>query len=184
MEIFDLEGDIPMITTQGLSIPELKKLYDADKSDDKSTSKGYFAYIYHMVNPESVYGNLSIPDRHEILCIDFLGKPASWGPTKAIQKARDKYGILIKTTEMRALEGAQIMCDNLTAYFKSIDFKELDEKGALVHDARKAVQNLKDMAGMVDSLISLKKQVEKGLQDKSNNNRAGAELNMFDKATK
>ena len=72
------------------------------------------------------------------------------------------------------------MCDNLSAYFISIDFKEVDERGTLVHDARKGVQNIKDMSGMVESLMSLKKQVEKGMQEKGNNNRAGAELNMFD----
>jgi hypothetical protein len=184
MEIFDLNGDIPEITIEGLSIPELGKLRNDDKSEDKSTSKGYYAYIYHMVNPLSVYRNLSIPDRHAMLCADFMGKPASWSPTKSIAKARDKYGAMIKTTEIRALEGAEIMCDNLTNYFKSIDFKEIDEKGALVHDARKAVMNLKDMSGLVESIMKLKIQVAKGQQEKTNNNRADAELNMFDSGKK
>ena len=133
-----------------------------------------------MANPKSVYRNLSIIDRHANLCEDFLDKTSKWSPTKAVQKARDKYSILITTTEIRALEGAEIMCDNLTSYFKSIDFKEVDEKGALVHDARKAVQNLKDMAGLVESLMKLKEQVKKGMQEQSNNNRADAKLNMFD----
>jgi hypothetical protein len=181
MDIFNLEGDIPMITPQGVFIPELKKLWLDDKTEDKSKAKGYFAYVYHMVNPKSIYANLPIEELHETLCTDFLNKPKSWKPTKAVQLAMDKYGKLIKTTELRALDSAKIMCDNLSDYFKSIDFKEVDERGVLVHDARKAVQNIKDMSGMVESLISLKKQVAKGMQEKGNNNRAGVELNMFDR---
>tara|TARA_R110002167_G_scaffold362897_1_gene582508 strand:- start:557 stop:1102 length:546 start_codon:yes stop_codon:yes gene_type:complete len=181
MDIFNLEGDVPTITAQGVFIPEMKQLWVDDKAEDKSKAKGLYAYIYHMINPRSVYTNMPINERHNMLCVDFLNRPISWSPTKAVQAAMDKYALLIKTTEIRALESAQIMCDNLSAYFISIDFKEVDERGTLVHDARKGVQNIKDMSGMVASLMSLKEQVEKGMQEKGNNNRAGAELNMFDK---
>ena len=93
----------------------------------------------------------------------------------------EKYGLLIKTTEIRALDSAEIMCNNLSAYFRSIDFKEVDEKGQLVHDSRKGVQNIKDMSGVVASLMALKAQVLKGVQEGKNNNRAGQRLNQFER---
>lgn len=174
-DIYDVSTGEPILTATGLMVPELRAIHESgDKSD------AYLAYIYHMVNPLSPYVNLELGMRHDELVIDCLDKKR-WNVTKIVQKGLDKYASLITTTEIRALQSAEIMCDNLSKYFKSIDFTEEDEKGALKHDARKAVQNLKDMSGLVESLMSLKKQVEKGLQEKANNNRAGAEFNMFEK---
>ena len=43
MDIFTMEGDVPVICIQGLHIPEFKKLWEKDGTEDKRGAKGLFA---------------------------------------------------------------------------------------------------------------------------------------------
>ncbi len=176
--IFDIVNDSPVITPQALFIPEFKKIWDRDKSPEKQKAQAELAYIYHMVSPHSVYRETGI-NRTSAVRQDY-GFSQDWKPDKAITDAVDKFRILTSTPELRALESAIILSDKLAAYFRNLDFDDIDDKGALVNDPRKAMQNLKDLGGVVQSIVKLREEVEKSLAKKQGEIYGDKELNMFD----
>ncbi len=179
MDIFHLEGDIPVIKPQGVFVPELKAIWDKDKSAGKTKAKKYFIYIYHMVNMKSVYADQPLEDRHNTLVRDYFGKK-TWEPTKEVTKAMEKYRDLITTPEMRLLQDAVNMANNLSKHIRELNFSEKNEKGDYINDTNKAIGYIKALGPAVESLEKLRLKVEKGINEK-NNNRANVELNMFDK---
>ena len=179
MDIFHLEGDIPTIIPQGIFVPELKAIWDKDKSAGKVKAKKYFIYIYHMVNMKSVYADQPLKDRHDTLVRDYFGKK-TWEPTKEVINAMEKYKELITTPEQRMLNDAITMSQNLSKHIRELDFNAKNEKGDFINDTNKAIGYLKSLGPAVESLEKLRLKVEKGINEK-NNNRANVELNIFDK---
>ena len=178
MDIFNLEGDIPIITPQGVFVPELKAIWDKDTSKGKSKASKYFIYIYHMVNMKSVYANIPLKDRHDTLVRDYFNKK-TWEPTKEVIKAMEKYKELITTPEQRMLHDAIEMANNLSKHIRELNFNDKNEKGDFINDTNKAIGYLKSLGPAVESLEKLRLKVEKGIDEK-NNNRGDVELNMFD----
>lgn len=176
MKLFIIQGDSVEPTAEALTIPEFKKLWQNDSSSSKNKARAALSYIYHSSDPQSAYVNM--PDRENAVKDEFLGAKAV---TKVIKAAKAKYKELITTPEQRLLEGAMILADKLSEYFaNTINFEETDDKGNLVHDPHKAMTSLQKVGKTMESLKELRKQVERGQEEKEQN-RGGAELNMFDK---
>jgi len=176
MAIFTIREDQPTITPEGLFIPEFREIWELDESEDKSKAIRQLAYVYHMASWASAYANLG-PDREKEVKKDYL---KGIRPTAKMRKAIDKFKRLQETQEVRMLDAALIMCDNLSIYFKGINFNELDEKGQLMNDSRKAVQNIKDVAKMIESLQKMRKDVQKGLAEMGANNGYGIKSQVID----
>ena len=179
MNIFNLVDNEPIITPEGVFVPELKALWDKDTSEGKTKAKKYFIYIYHMSDPRSIYSNYSNQDKHDNLVRDYFNKK-SWEPSKEVLKAIEKYKEMTTTPELRMLNDAIEMSQNLSKHIRELDFAEKNEKGDFINDTNKAIMYLKSLGPAVESLEKLRLKVEKGI-DSKNNNRGGEELNMFDK---
>jgi hypothetical protein len=175
--IFTIRDDQPTITPEGLFIPEFRAIWDADKTEDKSTAIRQLAYVYHMASWGSAYANLG-PEREKEVRKDYLKKGRL---TTKMQAAIHKYQKLQETQEVRLLNAALSMCDKLSIHFENINFDEIDDRGQLVHDSRKAVQNIKDVGKMVESLTKLRKDVQKGLAEMGANNGFGIKSQVIDK---
>lgn len=179
MDIFHLEGDIPTIIPQGVFVPELKAIWDKDKSAGKTKAKKYFIYIYHMVNMKSVYADQPLEDRHNTLVRDYFGKK-TWEPTKEVLKAMEKYKELITTPEQRMLNDAIEMSANLSKHIRELNFNDKDESGKFINDTNKAIGYLKSLGPAVESLEKLRLKVEKGINEKSRT-RGDVKPNIFDR---
>lgn len=176
LNIFQLKDDQPYITAEGVNIPEFKAVWESDKSEDKTTAQKKLAYIYHMSSWASAYSNLG-PEREAEVRKDYLGNIKV---DKKMEAAIEKYRKLQMTPELRLLESAFVMTDNLSTHFKTVNFAEEDERGQLKHSSRVAMQNLKDLAKMVESLQKLRKDVQKGLAELGANNGFGVTDNLID----
>jgi hypothetical protein len=174
--MFVTHGSSVEPSAEVLLIPEFKKIWETDTTSSKAKARSAFAYVYHCVDPNSLYVNYI--DREVQASNDFLdGK----SPNAALKAAVAKYIALITTPEQRLLEGALKSADTLATYFGTIDFTEVDDKGGMVHDPHKLMGSLQKVAGVIRSLKELRELMEKG-QDEKESNRGNAKLNMFDEA--
>jgi hypothetical protein len=175
-KMFSVNGNSVEPTAEILLVPEFSKLWDSDTTTSKIKARTAFAYIYHSLDPNSLYVNYF--DREGQARTDFFeGKELP----KPIKIAFEKYKALITTPEQRLLEGSLSAADKLATYFGAIDFSEVDEKGGLVHDPHKLMASLQKVAGVMRSLKELRELMEKG-QDEKESNRGNAKLNIFDES--
>lgn len=179
MNIFTIRDDVPTITPEGLFIPEMRKIWEADDTENKTKAHGQLAYVYHMASWSSSYSNLG-PERHKEVSRDFLGGIGKSRVTKEMTQAITKYKKLQETPEVRALDAALVMLDNLSLHFHNVDFDALDDEGKPIYDVRKYVMNLKDLQKMVESVVELRKTVERGLAEMGANNGIGVVEGLMD----
>lgn len=180
MELFTINDDLSLeIEPIVLLVPEFRKVWEADKTKDKKAAQKKFLYMYHMCNFKSPYANKSGVERHNEIVRDYFNKK-TWEPSKYVQTAIDKYKSLATTAEQRMLQDAIEMSANLSKHIRELNFNDKNEKGDFINDTNKAIGYLKSLGPAVESLEKLRLKVEKGINEK-NNNRANAELNIFDK---
>jgi len=172
MKLFLISEKSVEPTAEVLTIPEFKKIWD--KCKNKADALAIFSYIYHLIDPKSLYSNY--PNRKHQCQIDFIPNKQITGD---IEEACKKYKALITTHEERLLESCLGACDKLSQYFDSIDFTIVDSKGNLVHDPHKLVTSLKSVKNVIQQIKELRIMMEKG-QDEKEQTRGDKELNMFD----
>jgi hypothetical protein len=146
-----MRGDQPYLNPIGINIPEFKKLWDADKSEDKSQYAKELAYIYHMCEYDSPYYDLE--DKQEKVIKDFIGK-TSWRIPKRVTNCIEAYKGLDTASEKRSLDAAVVACDAVAA--------DLEQ----VRNESKALQNLleeidREIAGAEDVYARMELMKEK-----------------------
>jgi hypothetical protein len=159
--IFDLVNSEPVITIEGLSVPEMLAIWKSDESPDKGKASRQLKYVYHMAEFSSVYGKLSVEDREQTCTEDFLEGGAPEEELIKLNLAIAKYGKLHNTPAKRLLAGAIYSVDKMTEYFYSIDFSERDDRGKPIHNAKDLASNLEKIGKIVISLSDLEEVVNK-----------------------
>jgi tRNA nucleotidyltransferase/poly(A) polymerase len=177
--IFEIVNDVPTITPEGLSIPELLKIWKGDRTKTKSKAYMILAYIYHTVNPKSVYSALAEDDRKKEVARDFM-KDEDYKETKIVKEAKEKYKKLTTTHSMRLLKASKEVVDKLSNYLHSVDFVEKGANGKPLHSAKDTIDNMKKIGPLIDSLNKIEDQVKKEQSQKVEKVRGGAEFNIFE----
>lgn len=118
MEIFNIEDDNPIITPEGLYIPELKHIWERDTSKTKEVASAQLVSIYHLVDPRSSYAGLDADTKRELVFTDYLEDP-NYELDEAMLEAMEKYAILIKGPFTRYYESLQAALDSITAYMST-----------------------------------------------------------------
>jgi len=109
-KLFTVINDQPYLNPVGINIPEFKRLWEGDKTEEKVDYAKELAYIYHMWEYASPYFDRK--NKEDEIIKDFIGK-SRWKPTKRVLAALAKYKSLDGTAEKRALNAAVATCDAL-----------------------------------------------------------------------
>lgn len=157
--IFDLVNNNPIITIEGLHIPEFKTLWKMDKTKDKLKVSGVLAYVYHMASPVSVYAQLSPEERESQVKEDYIVD--NWFPKPETQEAIEKMKLLEETSEMRFLASVEYALNKLKEYNYSVDFKALDDNGKPIYNIRDVLATTEKAGKLFESLAALKDIVNK-----------------------
>lgn len=160
MKLFDLQGNVPTVTTEALLIPEFSALWTRDKSKNKARAHKELAYVYFRMDYKSLYNNYPIESRDRALAEEILGD-VHYKPDEIVQAACDKYDVMQETPSMGFLKDARRCAEELRRYFRTIDFSERDKGGKPVHKATDVSNTLKNCAGIIDSLEKLMEKVAK-----------------------
>lgn len=137
------------------------------------------AWIYHMVDFDSPYFNMSEEERDYQIRQDLFEE--TWEPDETVLKALETYKKIRRTPSMKLLEAANSAVGKLEEYLRDIDLTETDPtNGKPIYSAKDLVSNLEKLGKVVDGLSELKKQVEKE-QAASSKTYGDMELNEFNR---
>lgn len=151
MSLFELKNNIVVIEPQGIMVPEMKVIWDSDKSKDKSKAYKELSYIYFVADFKSPYANYPEDKRKEIVRDDFI-RDSKWKEPDYIIAALKKYSELQETSSMRMLIAAKIAQDMITDYFKT---------GKCKIDPRELMGVLSNIGKSVESLDKIEEKVKK-----------------------
>ncbi len=170
MEIFNIVGDNPVVTPEGLYIPELTKLWKRDKTKNKTKAQSELAVIYHLIDPRSVYAKLSEEERIELVLADYLngGKV-----DEAMEEAMGKYKTLITGHVSRYYASLLKIMDAVTFYFGTA--KVTGGKDGNIAQINSAMNNAYKT---MQSLDQAKKSADKEVETKVSKLKGGAKFGI------
>jgi len=159
--LFDLKDRKVTFSPQALMIPELKLIWDTDKTEDKVEAIKKLSYIYFLCDYKSPYV-LSVPPElvSKVVAKDFM-KDEDYEPSPDVLSAVDKYKQLQKTPSMGLLEAATVTIHKLSEYLSHVDLNERDKSGKPVYKPSDVTNSLKSMGGIVESVAKVQEQIEK-----------------------
>lgn len=178
MSIFAFKEGKVAIEPLNLTIPELKIIFDRDKSKDKSKAYKDLNYIYHMSDFKSPYNNLDAIERKEQIIKDYY--PDGFEEDIEINVAISKYIKLNTTPSMRLLMDARAGVEKIRNYYKEVDLNETDDNGKKVNRLSEISTSLANLGKMVDSIDKLEERVKKEISI-SSKIRGDKEISEFER---
>jgi hypothetical protein len=166
--IFTLKNQIPYITPEGLTIPEILNIWKSGK--DESLVQKRLCYIYHMADPKSVYSKLSEDDREKTVLKDFFGD-IGYKPVKEDKLAIEKYKKLNETVTLRYLKATESAMDKIAGLIHSstIDLDNMKDILSAIEKGEKLITSYSKLIEQVEKEISATRKI-----------RGGVKPNMFD----
>jgi hypothetical protein len=191
--LFTVINDEPVVNAPLINLGPFTKLWDRDKSDDKSNYKKWLLFIYYMCDYRSSF--YEVDDKEQKIKLEVFGRARVATPSTVI-KCMEEYNDRNTPAEKRVLDGAisstytinktlnkfQQNSDQLeqliSGYEKQIQ-EALKEKNVLtagelmnqklqtqekVLDISKKVADLVPKIGKnIETIVELRKKVEQGL---------------------
>jgi len=146
--IFTIDDKRALINESMLLIPEFKRCYNKYKKDPVS----FFTWLYYLVDYKAPgYSNLSEGDRIQLVDADFNVDNYSLEDPD-VYAAYNKYLKLQDTPSMKLYKAAMTTVHRLADYFTTVTFDASVDAGK---EATSAVNNLKNLGGVIESLKKL-----------------------------
>ena len=158
-------------------VPEFKKIWDRDESENHFIAKQEFAYIYFIADYKSEYNTFGL-DKEESIARDIM-KDKKYVPDDIVIEAIEKYEKLQLTSSMRYLKSIRMTVDSLIAYLENLKYnprKKEDYKPAEI------TKSLKDIEVILEKLEKWEKKVFGEEEDMII--RGGGKAGMFEDANK
>jgi len=177
--MFDIVDGKVKINADDLAIPVFKKIYDTDKSNDKTPSFNQISYIVFMYKWNSPYAALIDEEvRDRVIKKDIFGDE-NYQIENIVKEAIPRYKQFIHTMSLQFLERNMLGAQKLMQFYEMINWDEVDRTGKFKYSARDLAANLKEAGNILKSLESLKEQVRKEELETANV-RGGNQINMYE----
>jgi hypothetical protein len=161
MKIFDIIDGKVVLNADELSIPVFKKIYDNDKTKDKSNAFNKISYIIFMYKWDSPYMSYIDKEvRDRIVKKDIFGDE-NYQLDNLTKQAIDRFLDFQYTISLQFLEQNIEGIKKLMDFYKMIDWSETDKSGKPIYSSRDLAANLEKAGGILKSLHSLRDQVRK-----------------------
>ena len=175
-EIFQIIEGVPVITAEGLSVPEMRDLWINDTSENKVMANAGYVFIYHSLDPRSVYRNVDENDREVIVIRDVnsLFFLEGWKPSQEVLAAKEKYNFLITTAGMRYAKSLKRQLDQISKY--------LDTKDSItsVKEVKEVNTVIKEGEAVLNSIAKADQEAMKDINALSSKTKGNVRINMFD----
>ena len=169
MQLFQINEQYKIdIDPVAYTLIPFKKIWDRDKSKDKSKARKELAFIYFSIDYKSDFYNIPEVEQREIEVIKHIFEKEKWSPDKAIKEAQEFYKERQKTFSLVLLENALLGLGKLSEYFRTIDFTEYDPK--------KFADTVRQLPAIIESLKktedSIQREQEQGKKKKGGRDKA------------
>ena len=161
MKLFDLKERSVIVSPEALLIPQFKKIWDRDKSEDKLTAYRELSYIYFISDFKSPYRVSLTKDKLYLSVAKDFMKNENYKPDSEILNAIEKYEQLQITPSMKLLTASVKTVHNLTDYLQGVDLTERDKNGRPIYKPSDVTSSLKAIGGIVESIAKVRANVEK-----------------------
>lgn len=162
IKLFKFESYNVTIEPEVLLLAPFKKLWDRDKSKDKSMAMQELAYIYFMGDPRSDYQYIIDEEERTKSIKEGQGMPTKWKPDKAVKDALAFYNSF-KPASAGLLEDTRVAVNKLRQLLRDIDLEEKDDKGKPVYTLNTITATIKQIPGLVKDLDAAERTLAKDI---------------------
>lgn len=172
LTLFVIEDYEPRLSDEALLIQEFKDLYALSYNRRTGDNQGRqrtraieeCRYIYHYCDYRSEFSEYADTERKEEALLA-AGLANDYKISKEMQSCIDIFLRLQETRMLKTLETAEGALDKIRDYYNTIDFKEKDDKNALVHKPKEIMASIADLGSVNKKLNDLQKQVKAELKE-------------------
>ena len=171
MKVFELVENQVILNPEVLNVPQFKVIYDRDKSKDKAQAIKDFAFVYHMVDYNSIYADFPIAEKEKSIKTDFK-IDIDYSTDKDIQEAISIYKQFIETPKQRLLQAAKNKIDEMAQFMDSTPLNA---------DTADAILKLfKDISNTIANFDKLEDAVKKEKESSNSKVRGNKSISMFE----
>lgn len=160
MNIFELDNNYPTIKPEYLTVPEIKKIWDRDKTKNKEKAISQLAYIYFMFSTKSGYLCYSEEEMEERICMDLFGTK-TYTPDADLEKAIEKFIEFSETPSTGLLKDARSAVTEIRKFLRDVDLTERTKAGTPVYKASEVTKTLSELDKVVESLQRIEERINK-----------------------
>lgn len=173
IKLFKLENFEVKISEEAYCLKPFKKIWDRDKTKNKTKAQQELAFIYFFIDPRSDYQTIIDEDIRKQEIMAGLGLKEDWKIDKDLQEAIDFYNSF-KPTICLALDDARMSLEKVRNKLREVDLSRFKIKE--VSDYIKAN---KDVNSAIELFIEMERKVNKEITETSRM-RGSAEKKIFE----
>jgi len=173
-------------TELALSLLPFKKLYNRDKTREKTIASKEIAWIYWMYHPDSSYKQTYRTeeeggDRESRVTSIVFGKDTVWTPDELVKEAVEVFNKTIYEANPLAsvLDSAESAFLKMKDYFDEIDMSLIKKNGDLVYNPRQVLQAIESLDKAATKLVALRKQVLDSISGGDHTIRGGVNVSKY-----
>jgi hypothetical protein len=163
------------IEPKALFIPEFKKVWDRDKTKDKSQSLKEFAYIYFVADYKSEY-NIYGLEKRSVVAFEIMGD-SLYEPDEVVNNALLRYEAIQETYSMRYLRSIRGTVDSLMKFYEDLRYIS-KTKNASQYDPTTVTKAMKEVEIVLEKIEKWERKV-KGEEDLMQI-RGGGKIGLFE----
>lgn len=148
MRLLKYEGYNLTFEPELLTLKIFKRLFDRDKTKDKSRFLQELGYIYFMEDVRSDYQYITNPEERSKAIIEGEGLPKTWKVDNILQEAIDYYKSF-KTASVLLLEDIRMMVDGyrsklrqITNDMSDLEIKDIKDVGNIIRQVPQLIKDL------------------------------------------
>jgi hypothetical protein len=182
MNIFQIENNIVIPTTEALLIKPFKVLWDRDKSKKKEQAIKEFSYIEFMYSFKKTnpFINYEPFNRHRKIC-EHVFDDSKYIPDASVKSAANVYDEIQNESSLslRFYRSLVKAVEKLIKFSEDVDLTERDNRGAPVYTPSHITQITSKAYDTLKQLSLMQQKVEQELYE-SNKTRSNREINHFE----
>ncbi len=161
-----------------LTVDVFKKIWERDKSKDKSKAMMDIAYIFWFTDYRSFISDITDMHEKQKQIIQIIDETEKYRPDDLVEKAIQQYQ-KDAPLSLLFLNDVKVAVNELRKYFRELDLSLPDEKGKPIHNAKQVMDSIKSTGDLLEALEKHEIKIKKDL-DLNNSVRGGESKGMYE----
>lgn len=166
IQLLKFEGYNIVISPEALMLVPFRKIWERDKSKDKSKALLEITFIYFIEDPRSDYQYLVDRNTRQEEIIKGIGLPSNWKPDKLIKEACELYSSF-KPMSAGLLEDTRYFVNNLRKKLRTMDFDEKDDKGKPIYTLSSITETINKIPILAKNLDEAERTLSKDITNEA-----------------
>lgn len=128
MKLIEFDGQDFKIADEAFFIPQMRELFQKDKSKKKEEFWNQLSYLWFMCDPRSPYQYITDENERIAEIKKLEGFSEEWKPSPLLEELMTVYRKQTITTQSLLLEGMRKGIDNVRRFLADVDLFAVDEK--------------------------------------------------------